>query len=157
MRRILSLLLQPFVYLQVLTIKMAPSLNQASTTPTMTNPDLRLTLESPHNLPLTPTLNNHSPTPSPPTLRTGDGNAGTTLERAISRAHSRRDSKLCSHSSPPTGCNAMESNDANAESPTKARPTPPLPPLSQPPVPCSGPQDQPPLSHPDKTFPSSTG
>ena len=65
MRRILSLLLQPFVYLQVLTIKIAPSLNQASTTPIMTNPDLRLTLESPHNLPLTPTLNNHSPTPPP--------------------------------------------------------------------------------------------
>ena len=79
------------------------------------------------------------------------------MERTVPRTHSRRDSKLCSHSSPPTGCNAMESNDANAESPTEARSTPPLPPHSQPLDPWSSPQDQPPLSHPDKALTCSTG
>ena len=42
---------------------MGPSLNQASTTPTITDPDLRRTPESPHSPPHTPTLNTHSPTP----------------------------------------------------------------------------------------------
>ena len=106
-----------------------------------------------------PTPHSHfeHPLSHPTILRTRDGNAGTTLERVVPRAHSRRDSKLCSHSSPSTDCNAMESNDANAESPTKARPTSPLPPLSQPPVPCPGPQDQPPLSHSNKAITRFTG
>ena len=91
------------------------------------------------------------------TLSTGDGNAGTTVERTVPRTHSRRDSKLCSHSSPPTDGNAMESNDTNAESPTEARSTPPLPLHTQPPDPWPSPQDQPPLSHPDKALTYCTG
>ena len=44
---------------------MAPSSNQASSTPTPTDPDLRLTPTSQNNPPLsaTPTMNYHSPTP----------------------------------------------------------------------------------------------
>ena len=64
------------------------------------------------------------PLSHPIILPTGDGNAGTTVERTVPRTHSRTDSKLCSHSSPPTDCNAMESNDANAV-PLRFDPPPP--------------------------------
>ena len=63
MSTILGLLHNPSNSLQAHTKTMAPSSNQASTTPNKTNPDLRLTLESPNSPPLTPSLNNHSPTP----------------------------------------------------------------------------------------------
>ena len=60
-------------------------------------------------------------------LPTGDENAGATVERIVPRTHFRRESKLCSHSNPPTDGNALESNDTSAESPTKARSTTSLP------------------------------
>ena len=88
----------------------------------------------------TPHSYHEQPLTYPPNLRAGDGNAGTTLEWIVSRAHSRQNGKLCSHSSSSTDCNAMEPNDANAESPIEARPTSLLPPLSQPPIPFLSPQ-----------------
>ena len=89
-------------------------------------------------------------------LPTGDGYAGATVERTVPRTYSRRDSKLCSHSNPPTDGNALESNDTCAESPTEARSTTSLPFHTQPPNPWPSPKDQPPLSHPDKAPTCST-
>ena len=63
MQRILSQLPKGNVYLPTIPTTMAPSSDQASTTPNMTDPDLQPMMASPHSPSHTPTLNTPSPTP----------------------------------------------------------------------------------------------
>ena len=79
------------------------------------------------------------------------------LEWTVSRTHSQRDGQLCSHSGPSANGNAMEPNDVNSELASKARPTSPFKPLSQPPFPCPSQQVWTPISNTDKAITSSIG
>ena len=157
MSTILGLLHNPSNSLQAHTKTMAPSSNQASTTPNKTNPDLRLTLESPNSPPLTPSLNNHSPTP-----QTYEQEmemleqlwSGLSLEHTFEGTVSYV--RIPVHPRAAMQWNQMTQTPSL---PLRLDPPPPpsLPPLSQPPFPYPGPQDQPLLSHPDKAITSSTG
>ena len=108
-----------------------------------------------------PTPLNHTtleqPTPSSPSLRTGDGEPRKTLEQTVSRTNSRRDSELCPHFSSFADSHELEPSDSNSEPASEARPTSPFQPLPQPPIPCPSPQVQPPLPHPGKVDTNFTG
>ena len=97
------------------------------------------------------------PTPSSPSLRTGDGEPRKTLERTVSGTNSRRDSELCPHSDSSADSHELEPSDSNSKPTSEARPTSPFQPLLQPPIPCPSPQVQPPLPHPGKVDTSFTG